>query len=261
VAAVITSEERQRSPRYPSFTLEQALLAVEKIYVKDRRTATTRDVAAKHMGYAGITGSSSRMLGALNYYGLTEEAGQGRLRVSDLAQVLMHPKDQTERWERLNEALHNPKVFGTLLAKHTMDQMPSDETLKTELIREFQYNPDAAQDVVKTLKQSLAFLGPPPVPISDSLPANEVKDDTLLHRNSLRDSQNFNHANSAVVTGNPQAGEQKIEAKLSSNAHVEIRIKGAIGKNELKRLNRWLEEIVKPWAMFQVMDEDINDEA
>lgn len=255
MAIMTVPEERQRSPRYPSFNLEQVLGAVQKIYAKDRRTATTRDVAASHMGYSGITGSSSRMLGALNYYGLIEDAGQSRIRVSDTAEALLHPKDANERWEKLTEAVRKPKVFSTLLSKHRIDQLPSDETLKTELIREFHFSQDAARDVVKTLKQSLAFIGTPPTAVSEDKKAENTTLAELPQTN--KGSGRFQHDD--LVERQPSS-ERRIEGKLSNRTRVEMQIWGPVGEGELKRLNRWLEEIVAPWAKFQIMEDNTDDE-
>ncbi len=257
MAITTVPEERQRSPRYPSFNLEQVLGAVQKIYAKDRRTATTRDVAASHMGYSGITGSSSRMLGALNYYGLIEDAGQSRIRVSDTAEALLHPKDANERWEKLIEAVRKPKVFSTLLSKHRIDQLPSDETLKTELIREFHFSQDAARDVVKTLKQSLAFIGVSP---AISRATEDQKVEETGHPEPPQNDKGVKRFQDHGEEADKPRSEQRIEGKLSSRARVEMQIWGPVGEDELKRLNRWLEEIVTPWAKFQVMETDMEDE-
>lgn len=251
MASTVPDDGRQRNPRYPAFGLEQALTAVKKVYEKDRRTATTRDVVAKHMGYSGNNGSSARMLAAVIQYGFLEDVGQSKVRVTELSEAIIHPKDEHERLALLNRAIYHPKTFSFFLNKHSLDRMPSDDTLKTELIREMHFTVEAAADFLKSLKQSIAYV----CAVQSSLGSISVVADAKL---SSQQDEALEVRETKLGTEHPKVepGEQVIEGPLSNQTRAELHIWGPIGVGEVKRLKRWLDNIVKPWADFHVLENE-----
>src|SRR5436305_14809569 len=96
------SDEKQkrkvhRSPSYPAFDLSKAIVKAEAIYNNERRSATTPEVLAAHMGYSAAVGPGGRAVSALGQYGLVEEAG-GKYRLSDLGYTLVHFDHSSEEW-------------------------------------------------------------------------------------------------------------------------------------------------------------------
>ena len=256
-ATMTTADEgKQRNPRYPAFSLEQALNAVKKVYEKDRRIATMRDVAAKHMGYSGNNGSSARMLASVIQYGLLEDVGQGKVRVTELSEAIIHPKDEHERSALLNKAIYHPKTFNFFLNKHGLERMPSDDTLKTELIREMHFTAEAAADFLKSLKQSIGY-------VRTMQPATGFAGAERDTKNNLPPNETQDSRETKLEVEEPQKerGEQWIDGPLSNQTRAELRVWGPIGINEVKRLKRWLDNIVKPWADFHVLEDDEKSNA
>jgi hypothetical protein len=126
---------RVRSPSYPAHDLQECIDFVRKIHEADRQHPVPRDVAAKHIGFSGITGTSDRALSSILQYRLAEKAAKGEIRVTDLALRIMHPDNDTERREALNEAAFNPQLFQELKQRYP-GRPPAAATLESYLTRE-----------------------------------------------------------------------------------------------------------------------------
>ena len=105
---------RVQSPGYPNMSLPKALASVKKIHDADRRNPIDREVAAKHLGYSGLSGASDKAIASLSHFGLTEKTGKGEIRVSNLAVDILHPNSINERNKALLEAAFNPTIFSDL---------------------------------------------------------------------------------------------------------------------------------------------------
>ncbi len=123
-----------RSPAYPGIALPQAIDLVAKIHASNRTNPVDREAAAKDMGYAGMTGSSSKALADLAHYGLIEKAGKGAVRVSQRAVDILYPASPSGKATALNEAAFAPALFGTLRTQFH-DGIPSENNLRSYLMR------------------------------------------------------------------------------------------------------------------------------
>ena len=118
-----------RSPGYPVFKLEDAIQKVEAVYKAEKRSATTPEVIASHLGYNSATGPGGRAVSALRQFGLLEESN-GKLRISDIAYTLIHYDRKSPDWRQAAaQAAANPTLFGELAEKY-LSGLPSDATLK-----------------------------------------------------------------------------------------------------------------------------------
>src|SRR5690349_237159 len=72
-------EPAVRSPSYPVWSLSDAVTAVGKIEAQYRMSKVDREVAAKIIGYSGLSGPANKALAALGQYGLVERAGKGEM--------------------------------------------------------------------------------------------------------------------------------------------------------------------------------------
>ena len=202
------------------------------------------------MGYSGSNGSSARMLAALIQYGLLEDVGQGKVKVTEMTKALIHPKDGPERFALLNQAIQRPKMFSFFLNKHDLEQMPSDDTLKTELIRELHFTTEAAADFLKSFKQSIAY-------VRSAQTVSNVTNgfDTITDVADDQPQEAREDKKQWVQEAQAVHGDQWIDGPLSNRTRVELSIWGPIGVAEVKRLKRWLDNIVKPWADFHVLED------
>lgn len=145
-----------QSPGYPNFPLSKAVGNVSKIFSSDRTNAIGRDVAARHMGYSGITGSSDKALATLVHYGLTEKAGKGQIRVTQTAVDILHPDQPTTKRNALRRAAFSPAVFQQINDSFS-DGTPSEEALKSWLMRQ-NFLDRAINPVIKAYLETCHYL-------------------------------------------------------------------------------------------------------
>src|SRR5580700_9799405 len=114
-----------RSPNYPAFSLAVAITKVKAVYDADKRTPTTPEVIAGHLGYKHTDGPGGRALSCLRQYGLLEESA-GLLKVSEAAyKLLVLPEEDAERPVLLKQAALKPSLYRTLHDAFP-DGIPSD---------------------------------------------------------------------------------------------------------------------------------------
>lgn len=126
---------RIRSPGYPSFSLEQAVEYARKVHDADRQHPVPREVAAQHMGFTGLSGTSDRALSALMHFGLAEKVGKGEISVTDLALRIIHADSVEELREALHESAFRPDLFRELRDRYP-GPPPSSGSLSSYLSRE-----------------------------------------------------------------------------------------------------------------------------
>jgi len=153
---------QKQSPAYPNFSLEKAIDLAKQIFEKDRKNPIDRDVAARHIGYAGTSGASDKSLATLAHYGLVERAGKGQLRVTQTLVDIIFPDSEHDRRLALKEAGLSPSVFGVIRSRFS-DGVPSEAALRGWLVRENFLDraigpvAKAYLDTVRYLEQSKAF--------------------------------------------------------------------------------------------------------
>lgn len=126
---------RSHSPGYPNFALPKAIELIRKVFSADRRNPIDREVAAKHLGYSGLSGAADKVLGSLGHYGLLERAGKGQVRVTQAAVDILHPVSPEGKRKALHEAAFSPSIFAEIHS-HFADGLPSEAALKSWLMRE-----------------------------------------------------------------------------------------------------------------------------
>ncbi len=154
--AADTGASRARSPNYPALPFTEALERAKTIYEKDHRSPLSPDVAAQHMGYSKMNGSSFPIMGSLKRYGLVVPAGKdGKdIRISDDAHyIFAHEDGSPERLERMAKLAMSPSLFADILAKYPPPW--SDANLVAKLQVEWKFLKPAAVSIVKALKDAV----------------------------------------------------------------------------------------------------------
>src|ERR1017187_9284572 len=88
-----TKKAAHRSPNYPAFDLTTALAKIRLVYNAEKRTPTTREVIAEHLGYSSTDGPGGRALSCIRQFALLEDAAD-KLRVSEIGFSLLHLPDE-----------------------------------------------------------------------------------------------------------------------------------------------------------------------
>lgn len=148
--------DKLRSPRYPSIGLEEAIERAKKIFERERKNPATREIIAKALGYAGISGKSAGLIGSLRQFGLLSGHDKG-LRISDSAVDLIHaPQSSEEYRSALVKAAYTPKLFQEI-REHFQFGQPSDESLKYFLVRKG-FSEEAREQAAKAFRATAALL-------------------------------------------------------------------------------------------------------
>lgn len=156
-------KKRERSPNFPSISLEDALLRARQLYDREKRGMTALSVIAKHWGYSLKSSGFLQAVGALKTYGLMEDEGRGldrRARLTDLAlRILLDPRvDSPERKALIRDSAHNPVIAQEILERYP-DNPPSEDNLEHHLIFELGFQPVAAKLAVRTFLENNEFAG------------------------------------------------------------------------------------------------------
>lgn len=143
-----------RSPNYPASSLPEAIERARLIYEKERRAGTSRDIALRHMGYNSPSGIALRSLATLRKFGLIEDRGE-RIYLSQLGlDILVFPSSDERHRKAVKECALNPSIYASIWERYK-DSIPSDETVKAELVRDYGFNDKAVEsflhDFFKTL--------------------------------------------------------------------------------------------------------------
>jgi len=151
-------KKRHRSPNYPAVSLEKAVEYVKNLYKVDGRAGSPREAALKHMGFSKAHASALIVLSALKKFGLVEEK-HGRVELTSRAlNILVRPDTDPQRAEALREAVKAPTIYKELITQYA-GGLPSDESLKVELIVNKGFNPSAVRRFIRDFRKSLEFAG------------------------------------------------------------------------------------------------------
>lgn len=179
---------RTRSPSYPSTSINQAIDLVRKIHQIERTNPVDREVAAKAMGYTGISGRSATVLSDLSQYGLLEKAGKSEVRVTPLAVELLYPDNQRTWQEALQSSVRKPELFQRIMDRFT-DGLPSSNALQSFLIKQ-DFTHSAIPAAVRAFHETYSYLENAiesdsnslrPVAVAESQTNQRVEEDAKMH--------------------------------------------------------------------------------
>lgn len=152
----MTELPRKKSPRAPSFSLDDAIERALRIYDKERRHAAPVDVVAKHLGYKNASnGTALTALATLRYYGLVERPREGMLAASKDLEAYKFAPEEKMRKGLILKWLKTPPLFSELI-EHYKGGLPSDATIKFDLIQRG-FNDKSADAVLTVFRRSLDY--------------------------------------------------------------------------------------------------------
>ena len=230
-----TKRKVHRSPGYPVFGLKEAIQKAEAVYQEEKRTATTPDVIASHIGYSQAAGPGGRAVSALRQYGLIEETS-GRYRISELGYTLIHFDHNSDEWKRaVSEAAKRPTLFKELIEKYG-NSLPSDATLRNELLGRG-FNPTSIPDVVSIFRDTMSLASLAGDPDSDYTVAEEraampttPSSGSEVPRLPQPQTTVGSHANAWTWT-----------LSIPRNVRADLRIAGDVTRDDVRRLKKQIE--------------------
>jgi hypothetical protein len=231
---------RQRSPNYPAISLREAVERVGKLYAADKKAGSPVDAALIHMGFSGRNGKAMTVLSALRKFGLVEDAG-GRIAPTQRAiEILVLPEGDDRRTVALHDSALSPEIFRELYEQYRESGIPSDATLRSELIAYKGFNPNAVGDFVADFRDSLDFAG---LTTDGALsfgqneePVREMMSTTVKTPESLPPA--------ATLVPNPAPGGLRQDVFSLAEGPVTIQWPASLSPDSYQDLGDWL-DIVK----------------
>lgn len=147
---------RMRSPSYPSTPLEQAIDYTRTLHAIERTNPVDRDVAAKALGYSGLSGRSATVLSNLIQFGLLEKAGKNEVRVTDRAVEILHPDSKQSKADAILDAANEPELFQKVSERFT-DGRPSENALESFLVK-LGFTNTAIPSAIRAYRETFEFL-------------------------------------------------------------------------------------------------------
>lgn len=250
----------QRSPRFPSFGLDWAVEGIKKLHEQDGKAPVDRDAAARHLGYKGLNGASSRAIASLIYYDLVEGASQGRIRLTERALRVLYSGDPNEKLPLLQEALTSPKIFDELVSHYGgIASLPSDVTLLKELVIRRKFSDGAARECILALRQSVLYLKS--LSEASEKPTPPINSPEFV-KPEVMEAESSKALKIGDEVRDPTIASEVIPARLSSRTRAELHIMGPLDLRSAKKLKSWMDNVVKPWVdhmLDELEDEELNE--
>jgi hypothetical protein len=99
-----------------------------------------------------------RAIATLRNYGLIEEKNGRVIPTPNALDILLYSEDDQKYKRALQIAAITPNVFNKLFTQYGRE-LPSDEALKAELIKDYDFNPKSVNEVINTYKSTLKEAG------------------------------------------------------------------------------------------------------
>lgn len=237
----LSAKERSRSPRFPSYPLNEAIGYAERIYDGVHRSAIDSATAFRLMGFAGRSGASATALGAVRQFGLIDGIGE-RTRISDLALRILEPASPAEKEAALIEAANQPNVFALMLERFDGRIPSADEPVRAFLIRELGFSKSGADDCIASMRKTFAY-------VSD-IPEVTQREETESRNSS--DGNNDSKAADAQVESRMEATDsnalQRIRIPLTKECAAELSFVGTPSERAIVKLIKHIELMKEVWS-------------
>ena len=208
---------------------------VRKLFKGVHQARVDVDTAAKVIGYASSgSGAASSALGALRQFGLVDGL-RGDMAVSDLAMRIIQPMSEDERIIATREAATKPEIFSRLIDQFGRRLPAADEPIRAYLIRQEGFSTAGANELIKTLRETMASL-----PEEAPRPSEPAREDGVTDDQEKFSERETALQNSSTPSSSPTVGEL-ISLPLGQNSKAELRLIGEITAVSYARLIRHLE--------------------
>ena len=121
------SSKKHKSVIFPAVALRRCVELAGRLESKWGTARLSRTDAATELGYSGLTGTATKTMTALIYYGLIESAGRGYVQVSQQASRILRPADTVERNDALRLSCFRPPLFYNIRERFDGVDLPPQE--------------------------------------------------------------------------------------------------------------------------------------
>jgi hypothetical protein len=166
----------KRGISYPALSLEEAVKRAEQLWNAEKKHSVPVDVVVQHWNYSSKSSGGRLVVAALLSFGLLADEGRKDERLVQLTptalDILLNTIESKERIQALQAAIRKPKIYAELLSKWSADDLPSDQTIKTFLIRDKDFNTKMVDTFIKCFRSSIKYAKLDESPVTNTTDEN-----------------------------------------------------------------------------------------
>ena len=251
--------KRSRSPNYPGIDLGEAIEKARRLHTVEGKNAAPLTAVLAHWGYAPQSGGGLVAVAALKKFGLIEDKGSGphrSIRLTPLAlQIILDNRAESrERLEALREAALLPPIHCELWSEFN-GTLPSDETLKYNLMVHKGFTELGAKEFVRQFRSTVAFAKLP----ESAMLSGETEDKP--DEEDEVDSMAFPPGIATEQRGKPLSGQQRaVQLPISANQWATLQAPFPMSEGAWQQMMTVL-EAMKPALVESKEETDKDDEA
>lgn len=148
----------KRSPGYPMISLEEAVQKATTLWEKDKNNFIPIEAVYEHLGYKSKAGYAARVIAALKKFELIFEK-QSAIKLTDEAiDLMLHSSSDENYIKTIKDLALKPTIYERILNDNN-GGVPSDNTLKIQLIKNYGFNPKSVDDFINNFRKTIEFAG------------------------------------------------------------------------------------------------------
>lgn len=237
---------RLRSPNYPAIALPDAVEKARRIYNQDGRAGSPMAIALQLIGFSKLHGQSAAVISAMRKFGLVEDKGGKVIPSQTAIDIIEFPEDHARHVAAVQKAVLSPAIYSELIEQYrAIGELPSDGSLKPELIADKAFNPNSVNEFLIDFRRSLEYAGLlkenklvlPSQPISGeenekppvkelAIPVDQKPKEPLRNESEPNETQGKTYKKSTDQT-------LSIHLPLPRSNFIEIRVLAKLSRKEL----------------------------
>lgn len=243
----------KRSPGYPIFSLEEALVRARKLWKEDRNNKMHIDTVYEHLGYESQGGYGARVIAALKKFGLISQSKDDIVLTADAVDIMLHePKDE-EYIRAIKITALMPDIYSKLYNEYN-GVLPSDKTIAVKLIKDYGFNPKKVSGLIKGFRDTIKFARLTGEDLEKETEDEDREDDTDKTFKKIK-----KEAKDYIMT---DTGDSFNIPLVAQNTVTLAFTKLPIEKRDLDRIKQWLDLMEEPLVKTEVKeayDKDISE--
>jgi len=148
----------KRSPGYPMISLDEAVQKAKILWDKDKNNYIPLAAAYEHLGYKSPGGYAARIIAALKKFELISEKQNAIKLTEEAVDLALHNQSDERYIEIIKNLALKPAIYEKIFNKYN-STIPSDSTLRIELIKEHKFNPESVDDFISSFRKTIEFAG------------------------------------------------------------------------------------------------------
>ncbi|MGH2495586.1 MAG: hypothetical protein ACRDIV_12865 [Ktedonobacteraceae bacterium] len=215
----------------PLIGLRNAITKAESVKQRESTHPVTKLNIAIAMGYGNLHGTSYTAIDALIDYGLLEEAGPDKLKLSTVALDILSSKEgehDTKYIMAVQKAASTPSLFKELSEFHN-NILPDDVEL-TGNLRQLGLHPNKIGSAIRAYRETIEFV------VEVSRDSDVRFPEAFDSKSILRQKGSFGRSISLLTSTLNAKEEVKLAWRISQDCGVQIRFEGHVTQEALQKL-------------------------